>query len=207
VVVGECGDGAAALSALTALAPDLVFLDVRMPGLDGLRVLDALGAKRAPEVIFVTAYDRYAIPAFERHALDYLLKPVSQERFRESVRHARDRLRRRPADGRPTQLLVRQRGRSSFVRLSDVEWIEAQGNRVRLHATGVVHGMRGPLTALAARLAGARFRRISRSALVNLDRVREIRSGLRGDGVVVLHSGLHLRLSRRFRQGVLGSPA
>ena len=213
VVVGECGDGESAVRALARLTPDLVLLDVRLPGMDGLGVLDAIGAERRPVVVFVTAYDRYAVGAFEREAVDYLLKPVDGERLRAAVARARRRLRRRGpgelarglnalrnGDGAPIErLLVMTRGRGVFIRTAEIEWIEAAGNAVRLHVGGAAHRVRGPLTRLLQRLDRDRFRRISRSSVVNVDRVKEIQPWFHGDGIVVLESGRRLRLSRRYR--------
>lgn len=212
-VVGECGDGESAVAALERLAPDFVLLDVRLPGMDGLAVLDAVRSERRPAVVFVTAYDRYAVAAFEREAVDYLLKPVDGERLRAAVARVRRRLRRpgpgelgrglgalRNGDARPAErLLVMTRGRGVFVRSADIEWIEAAGNAVRLHVGATVHRVRGPLTRLLARLDRDRFRRVSRSAVVNVDRVKEIQPWFHGDGVVVLESGRRVRLSRRYR--------
>jgi two-component system LytT family response regulator len=196
-VVGECGDGASALAALARLEPDLVLLDVRLPDMDGLAVADALPPARRPAVVFVTAYDRFAVAAFERDAVDYLVKPVDGRRLRSAV--ARVRGRRGP--GRPAErLLVTARGRGVFVRTADIEWIEAAGNAVRLHVRAAVHRVRGPLTRLLERLDGDRFRRVGRSSVVNLDHVREIQPWFHGDGIVVLASGRRVRLSRRYRQ-------
>lgn len=214
-VVGECGDGESAVAALGRLTPDLLLLDVRLPGMDGLAVLDAVRpAAHGPAVVFVTAYDRYAVAAFEREAVDYLLKPVDGERLRSAVARARRRLR-RPGPGelarglgalrngisRPAErLLVMTRGRGVFVRTADIEWIEAAGNAVRLHVSGALHRVRGPLTRLVDRLDPDRFRRISRSAVVNVDRVKEIEPWFHGDAVILLDSGRRIRLSRRYRQ-------
>jgi len=208
-VVGECADGESAVKALARAKPDLLLLDVRLPDMDGLAVLDAITSSDRPSVIFVTAYDRYAVQAFEREAVDYLLKPVDGERLRAAV----DRARRRGAstlargfaalrNGRPSErLLVMHRGRGVFVRAADIEWIEARRNAVAIHvAGGAAHKLRGPLARVVDRLDAERFRRISRSAVVNLDRVKAIEPWFHGDGIVVLESGRRLRLSRRFRQ-------
>lgn len=214
-VVGAYGDGESAVQALEGVEPDVLLLDVRLPGLDGLAVLDALHPGKRPAVIFVTAYDKYAVPAFEREAVDYLLKPVDGERLRAAVERARRRLARPGSseltrahgvlvNGRPVErLLVMTRGRGVFVRVADVEWIEAQGNAVQLHAAGAVHRLRGPLSRLLKRLDPERFRRVSRSAVVNVDRVKEIQPWFHGDGVIVLESGRKVRLSRRYRREML----
>ena len=213
-VVGEYGDGESAITALQDVQPDVLLLDVRLPGLDGLAVFDAVTTARPPgrpAVIFVTAYDKYAVSAFEREAVDYLLKPVDGERLRAAVERARRRLARPGSseltrahgvlvNGRPVErLLVMTRGRGVFVRVADVEWIEAQGNAVHLHAGGAVHRLRGPLARLLKRLDPERFRRVSRSAVVNLDHVDQIEPWFHGDAVLLLKSGKKLRVSRRFR--------
>jgi two-component system LytT family response regulator len=212
VVVGECGDGESAVSALERLTPDLLLLDVQLPGMDGLAVLDAARPARSPAVVFVTAYDRYAVQAFEREAVDYLVKPVDGERLRSAVARARRRLGRHGRNdltralgalpnGKPAErLLVMSRGRGVFVRVAEIEWIEARGNTVHLHAAGVVHRLRGPLARLHERLDPERFRRVSRSAVVNLDHVKEIEPWFHGDAVILLESGRKVRLSRRYRR-------
>jgi len=194
-VVGECGDGASAVRALERLSPDLLLLDVRLPGMDGLALLQAARPARRPAVVFVTAYDRYAVQAFEHEAVDYLVKPVDGERLRGAV----DRVRRRLRLGR---LPVMSRGRGVFLQVAEIEWIEAAGNAVHLHVAGAVHRLRVPLSRLLQRLDPARFRQVSRSAVVNLDRVREVQPLSHGDAVVVLQSGQRVRVSRRYRQAV-----
>lgn len=214
-VVGECGDGASAVRALEQHAPDLLLLDVHLPGMDGLAVLDAARPARRPAVIFVTAYDRYAVAAFDREAVDYVVKPVSGERLHAAVARARQRLKRGGSGelargtaalrhDRPLErLLVMSRGRGVFVRTADIEWIEARGNAVHVHAAGAVHRLRGPLTRIQERLDPDRFRRVSRSAVVNLDRVKEIEPWFHGDAVLLMGSGKRIRLSRRYRQELM----
>ena len=214
-VVGECGDGASALAAIRRGRPDLVFLDVRLPGVDGLTLLRRVAGGPRPEVVFVTAYDRYAASAFDHEAVDYVLKPIAPERLREAVERARRRLGGResgaavppPPSSLPTpleRLLVRERGRAFFVRADEVEWIEAAGNYARLHHGRRAHALRTALTALERRLDPQRFRRVSRSALVNVDRVAEIQPWFHGDALVILQSGARVRLSRRYRSRLLG---
>jgi two-component system, LytTR family, response regulator len=217
-VVGECPDGVSALAGVRSLAPDLLFLDVQMPGLDGLAVLDAFDSRAAPDVVFVTAFDRYAVDAFDRHAIDYLLKPVEEERVRRAVERFRQRreaddaaaLHRRlsglmEALGAKTvdRLLVKERDRAYFIAVRDVDWVEAARNYVRLHVGPRTHVLRSTLAALEARLDSRRFRRINRSTLVNLDRVREWQPWFHGDGVIVLTTRARLRLSRRYREQFL----
>jgi two-component system, LytTR family, response regulator len=202
-VVGACGDAPAARAAIQSLAPDLVLLDVHLPGADGLSLLERLPVERRPAVIFVTAYDRYAVPAFAHEAVDYLLKPIDPERFRVALARARRRLAQREhaaGDGAPlARILVRERGRAFFVRVEEVDWFEAGGNYVRLHVGHAAHRVRVPLARLEARLDPRAFRRINRSAIVRIDGIRELQPWFHGDGVVLLKSGPRLRLSRRFR--------
>jgi two-component system, LytTR family, response regulator len=229
-VVAECGDGAAAVREIESSAPDLVFLDVQMPEADGFDVLEAVGADRMPVVVFVTAHDKYALRAFEVHALDYLLKPFSRDRFQAAVERARAEVRRRRAEGsdsraeglaallqelrgeRPhvERLVVRDGGRVSFLRVEEIDWIESEGNYLKLHVGADAHVVRGTLKSSAARLDPERFVRVSRSAIVNLDRVREIHPWACGELVVVLRGGTQIptsgehgrRLRERLRPGL-----
>ena len=230
-VVGECGDGAAAVREIRAQSPDLVLMDVQMPEMDGFAVLRALGPGQVPRVVFVTAFDRYAIRAFEVHALDYVLKPFTPERLREAVRRAAARAQgRREADTRLLALLedmeraqrtlrhalpaapraeapdeparripVKTGDRTIFVPVERVDWLEAEGNYVRLHAGKERHLIRATMAAMEAQLDRRRFVRIHRSTIVNLERVREVRPWFAGDCIVVLDDGRELRLSRRYR--------
>lgn len=214
-ILGECGDGAEAVTELRRLRPELVFLDVQMPVLDGFGVLQALGQDGAPEVIFVTAHDRYALKAFEVHALDYLLKPFDKARFASALERAKARVRQgngagfgerlqellqtvQPRHG-PERLIVKSAGRIYFVRIDDVDWIEAAANYVRLHVGEEDHLLREPLTALEKRLDPARFVRIHRSTIVNLERVRELQPVFHGDYVIILRDGTELAVSRNYR--------
>lgn len=226
-VVAECADGPATVAGLMTHAPDLLFLDVQMPELDGFAVLEAVPAESLPVTIFVTAYDQYALRAFEARALDYLLKPYTESRFRaafargraaaqgaepgerarllsllEQIRAEQRTLRAAVSSSRGTgtdRLLVREEGRVRVVATSEVDWIEAARNTVRLHAGRAVHVLREPLTTLESRLDPARFARIHRSALVNLERVAEIQPWFSGDGMVLLRTGERLRVSRGYR--------
>src|SRR4029079_7965014 len=182
-VIGECSDGRQAIAAIQQQSPDLVFLDVQMPGSTGFGVIDAVGAERMPEVIFVTAYDEYALKAFEYHALDYLLKPFNRDRFQETLKHPRASLERRRAgdlgrrllalvnDIKPDapkldRLVVKSGGRVFFLRTDDLDWIEAAGNYVRLHLGEEAHLFRETMTHMEARLDTRRFVRIHRSRIV-----------------------------------------
>lgn len=220
-VVGESGDGRAALEAIHTLEPDLVILDVQMPELDGFEVLRALPRERMPGVIFVTAYDQHAIRAFEVHAIDYLLKPFDDERFAESVGRAKRGLRsaelgelsrrlvgllEERGDARPEaplgRIIVRHEGHVAFVRVEDLDWIEAADYCVKLHAQGQVHLLRESLNALEARLDPARFFRVHRSAIVNLDRIKELQPYFKGEHVLILQDGTRLKLSRARRENL-----
>ncbi len=228
-IVGECGDGGSAVQEIEALEPDLVFLDVQMPEADGFDVLDAVGTRTMPVVIFVTAYDGYALRAFEVHALDYLLKPFSRDRFEAALSRARDEVRRRREDGpherdalaalvrelreagrRPRRLVVRDGGRVSFLQVDEIDWVESAGNYLRLHAGPETHLVRGTIKGCAERLDPESFLRISRSTIVNLDRIRSVHPWTRGELVVVLRDGTQLpttgdhgrRLRERLKPGL-----
>jgi two-component system, LytTR family, response regulator len=221
-VVAECPDGASAIEAILALDPDLVFLDVQMPGIDGFEVIARVGAERMPPVVFVTAYDEYALRAFEVHAIDYVLKPFDDSRFRAVVAHARSRV---GTDARgeqsiPLERLLRDSGRVDeagyarrvmveaderirFVPVEEVDYLEAEGNYVRLSTGATTYRIRTTLTGLLQQLDPARFVRIHRSTAVNLDWIQEIQPWFGGDFVAILRSGAKLRVSRRYRHGLL----
>jgi two-component system, LytTR family, response regulator len=215
-LVGECADGQEALTALRDLRPDLVFLDVQMPGLDGFGVLERLGGVAAPVVIFVTAHDRYALKAFEVHALDYLLKPFDKARFGAALARAKAHIGQGNAalmnerieallqtvgqrKGGPERLMVKSAGRIFFVLIADVDWIEAAGNYVRLHVGKEDHLLRESLTALEKKLDPGRFVRVHRSTIVNLERIRELQPAFHGDYVIILEGGTELPLARSCR--------
>jgi two-component system LytT family response regulator len=206
-VVAECANGHEAVTALRAHAPDLVLLDVQMPGLDGFGVVRAIGADRMPVVVFATAFDRYALQAFEARALDYLLKPFTDERFRDVLGRAKEQVRQRrlgalAAQSPPTRLEVRLGNRVAFVRLDDVDWVEAADYYVRLHVGPASHLVRETMQELEARLDARRFVRVHRSAIVNVERVRELRTVAAGRHEVVLRDGTRLPLSRSRREPV-----
>jgi len=221
VVAGECADGASAVEAMTTERPDVVFLDVQMPELDGFGVLRRLDPAALPAIIFVTAFDAYALRAFDVHAIDYLLKPFTRERFRLALDRARERIRRSTVDAglaslavalrsRPrylSRLPVRAAGRIILVDLATVDWIEAADNYVRLHAGRREYLLRDTLARLEQRLDPERFVRIHRSAIVQVDRVSELHPASHGDMEVVLRNGTVLTLSRTWRdhmQGLFG---
>ena len=214
-VIGECGSGTQAVEAVRAQRPDLLFLDVQMPGLDGFAVLREL-APDLPQVVFVTAYDQYALRAFEVHALDYLLKPFDEERLERAVQRARAHLRRPADDGDRRQILEmldelrgvrrwRERlvirvGERAFLQpVAEVDWLEADGKYVKVHVGPKAHVIRETMTQLAEVLDPRRFLRISRSAIVNVDRIREIQPWLRGDYVVILRNGAEVTSTRGYR--------
>jgi two-component system, LytTR family, response regulator len=215
-IVGECEDGRQAVADFRKLMPDLVFLDVQMPLLDGFGVLRSLGDTALPAVIFVTAHDRYALKAFEVHALDYLLKPYDKDRFKAAVEHAKERVRQGSSaamderlqeflqsqqDRRsgPERIAIKSSGRTYFVRINDIDWIEAAGNYVRLHVGKEDHLLRETLAALEKKLDAGKFVRIHRSTIVNLERIRELQPHFHGDYVITLQDGTELALSRGCR--------
>jgi two-component system, LytTR family, response regulator len=230
-VVAECANGRQAVDAIHAHAPDLVLLDVQMPQVDGFAVVRQIGAARMPVVVFVTAFDQYALKAFEARALDYLLKPFTDERFRDVVARAKEHVRQRrvgalgaqlaallaghappPASSaaRPTaapaepppRFLVRLGSRTTFVRVEDVDWVEASDYYAQLHVGGATHLVRETMQEIERRLDPRRFVRVHRSAIVNVERVREIRSGAGGRQEVVLRDGTRIPVSRGRREHV-----
>ncbi|MEW6323685.1 MAG: LytTR family DNA-binding domain-containing protein [Acidobacteriota bacterium] len=215
-LVGECADGQQAVAAIQERRPDLVFLDVQMPAADGFKVIEELGAEM-PAVVFVTAYDEYALRAFEVHALDYLMKPFGRDRFQQALAHARQHLERRragdlgkrlmalvqdvkPEPERSGRLVVKSGGRVFFLRTEDIEWVEAAGNYVRLHLAEDSHLFRETMNNMEARLDPRRFVRIHRSRIVNADRIKELQPWFNGEYVVVLQNGQRLTLSRGYRE-------
>ena len=215
-IIGECANGRQAVAAIQKQRPDLVFLDVQMPRLGGLEVCAAVAGGGMPLVIFVTAYDHYALQAFEVHAMDYLLKPFDRERFQKSLCHAREQLRcgdrglsdqrlaallenLKPEAKRQHRLAFKSSGRVIFVRIEEIDWIEADGNYVQLRVGNVSHQLRETLSGLETQLPSDRFMRISRSVIVNLDRIKELQPMFYGDYAVILQNGARLTLSRNFR--------
>jgi two-component system, LytTR family, response regulator len=213
-VVAECADGESAIRALRSAQVDLLLLDIHMPGLSGRDVLDAVTFERLPVIVFVTAHAQYAIDAFDRDAVDYLLKPFDEPRFRTSIARARRELaaRREARDALDapgtcdrrflSRLAVQQHGRIVFVKVSDIDTIEAAGNYVSIRAGGETHLARLSMTALEARLDPDRFARIHRSAIVNLDYVREVRPWSGGEQVLVLGDGRRLTIGRAYRSRI-----
>ncbi len=198
--VVECDSGLAAIEEIKRSKPDLVFLDVQMPECDGFDVLELLGGDLPPTVIFVTAYDEYALRAFEVGALDYLLKPFDDARFDRALNRAKDRLAHDKPQQSATRLVVKSQGRVLFLNVSDIDWIEAAGYYACLHVGRETHILRRSLSELEQDLGDGKFIRIHRSIIVNLDRIRGLELHDGGDYEVVLESKTRLRLSRRFRK-------
>lgn len=212
-IVAQCGDGRQAVQAIRDERPDLVFLDVQMPGLDGFGVLAALGPGRLPITIFVTAYDKYAIQAFEVNAVDYLLKPFSPKRLRAAIERARRELEK--TDGQDVsqrlatmladlggvkkyqrQLVVKQGGRIVFVKVEEIDWIEAEGNYIRLHVGPASYLIRETMKGIESKLDPEHFVRIHRSTIVRADRIKELQPLFHGEHAVILRSGVRLVASR-----------
>jgi two-component system, LytTR family, response regulator len=200
-IVGECGSGMEGLEQIRSQKPDLVFLDVEMPECDGFDVLELLGGNLPPAIVFVTAYDQYALRAFEAGALDYLLKPFDNARFERALGRAKDRLR-QPQEGRRRndRLVIKSVGQVLFLKLSEIDWIEAADYYACLHVGAQSHLLRRSMNELDGELDPALFCRIHRSTIVNLDRVRGLKSGEDGEHEVLLENGTKLRLSRSYRK-------
>ncbi len=214
-LVGEAGDGKSAVEAIEKLKPDLVFLDVQMPELTGFEVLQALDQKQLPNVVFVTAHDKFALKAFDVHAVDYLLKPFDRERFQVALDRAIAKIgtqkpeekekavagvlqETKPA-GPVERLLVKSDGRVLLLKVEDIDWVEAADNYVNLKVGKDSHMMRETMTSLEARLPAEKFMRISRSTIVNVERIQELQPMFHGEYIVVLKGGAKLTLSRSYR--------
>jgi two-component system LytT family response regulator len=220
VVIGECGNGAEAIEAIEREKPDLVFLDVQMPEKNGFEVIKSLDPKSIPAVVFVTAYDQYALQAFDVHALDYLLKPFNRERFRRAVSRSRELLENRQRgtlDERLVSLIadlktekkylerfvVKSVGRIFFLKIDEIDWIEAAGNYLKLHVGRDSHLIRETMNSIEAKLDPDKFRRIHRSTVVNIDRIKELHPMFSGDYAVILRNGTELTLSRNYRERLI----
>src|SRR5262245_20600231 len=217
-LIGECSDGASAVEKIGREAPELVFLDVQMPELDGFGVLAQLPAESRPAVIFATAHDQFALKAFEVHAVDYLLKPFDKERFKTALQRGMEQIRRRRsgdldqrlnallADVRPEakpkhleRLAIKSSGRVVLVKVEDIDWIEAADNYVSLHLGSEQHLHRETLSRIEAQLSPGKFMRISRSTIVNVDRIKELQPLFHGEYAVILRNGTRLTMSRSYR--------
>lgn len=220
-IAGEAENGLQVVDAIRSLAPQLVVLDIQMPGMTGFEAIEAIGLEAMPIVIFATAYDEFALEAFDVNAVDYLLKPISRERFDRAFDRAVDRVAGRsapelerighllaslPRASTPLErVVVRQGERLFFVAARDIVHLTAEGNYVRIHTADGSHLIRDTLQRFESRLDPNRFARIHRSGLVNLDAIREIRAHLHGDYLVALQNGETVRLSRRYRERLLGA--
>ena len=204
-VIAECSDGHEAVDAVTRLAPDVLLLDVQMPETDGFGVIRAIPKSKMPLVVFVTAFDRHALEAFDVNAVDYLLKPVEAPRLMEAIERARTRLEladgQRPAEtAAPAErFLLRQDGNLHAVAAREILWVEAQGNYARINLANRSYMIRDTMASLERRLDGGRFARVHRSAIVNLDAVRELQPWFGGDYIVILTNGAKVRASRTYR--------
>lgn len=231
-IVGEAGDGEAAVSLITRERPDLVFLDVQMPACDGFEVVRRVAPLGAPAVVFITAYDEHALRAFDVHAIDYLLKPYDDERFRAAVGRARETVRRREVDtlnerltkllafveaqqsGAPAgegagaevmfsdRILLKSSGEIFFLKADEIDWIEAEGDYMKFHVAGRTHLLRETMARLEERLDPKKFIRIHRSTIVHIDRVRKLSPSFAGEYAVVLHDGTKLKLSRGYQERI-----
>ena len=210
-IVGECADGCEAVAAIAKTPPEMLFLDVQLPELDGFGVLEAMGDGVMPVIVFVTAHDHFALRAFEVHAVDYLLKPFDRERFQKALRRAVEQVRNRdPAavhrrqsalltELQSARLAVKSGSRVVWVKLNDIDWIKSADNYAELHVGATLHLLRGSLDALETRLPPEQFVRISRSTIVNAQRIKEFRRLFYGGYALTLRNGTQLTLSRRYR--------
>jgi two-component system, LytTR family, response regulator len=214
-IIAVCPDGPSAVETIERAQPDLVFLDVQMPGMDGFDVVENLDPARLPEVVFVTAHDGHAIRAFEIHALDFLLKPFDQTRFEKALDRARTQIvaKKGPViDSRlvslleelreerkyPERLIVKSSGRVFFVRTEEIDWVEASGNYVKIHTKSEAHLLRESMKNMEAKLDPKVFVRIHRSAIVNIDRIKELEPWFHGEYIVIMLDGTRLTASRVF---------
>ncbi len=225
-VIGEARDGEEAVQAILAHEPDLVFLDIQMPKMDGFEVIRTVGADNMPLVVFVTAYDQHALKAFDVRALDYLLKPFDRERFAESIGRVRQAIERsgtdeigrrllelvrelKPGGGRSERLVIKSAGRLFFLRTDEIDWVEAAGNYVKLHVGADEHLLRETMNGIEVKLDPDKFFRIHRSRIVNMERIKELQPWFNGEYVVILRNGTKLTLSRGYREKLqerLGRP-
>jgi two-component system LytT family response regulator len=216
-IIGDCANGREAIAAIRAHAPDIVFLDVQMPEMDGFAVMKALEGEVMPLVIFVTAYDQYALQAFEVYALDYLLKPFDRQRFDKALQRAKTRLQTdkgseinqrtlalleelKARSSHTERLIIKSGGRAFFLKTEEIDWIEAEGKYVRLHVGKESYLLREAISSLEAQLDPKKFPRIHRSTIVNIDRIRELQPWFHNEYRVILRDGTQLMLSRSCRK-------
>lgn len=229
-IIGQCNSGSQAVTEICRVRPDLIFLDIQMPGMDGFNVLRSLPSDRVPMVIFVTAYDEYAIKAFETNAVDYLLKPIDEERLETAVKRAVEKARRRRAEDEREKLVklvsdltgkdsddvssaleegeslaedrfltIRDSGKLVRLKVDEIGWIDAAGDYMCVHAHGETHVVRATMKEFEKRLTDKRFQRVHRSAIVNMDKVREVRRCGNGEHLLELDCGHEVRMSRSHR--------
>lgn len=220
VIVGECENGLDAITAIRELKPDLVLLDIQMPGMDGFEVLETIMLHYVPVTIFITAYDQYAIRAFDTHALDYLLKPVNKPRFQRTLNRVREQLKKNDLERRSElfdallsdlkakkkyleRFILKSNGRVYFLKTDDVDWIEASGNYVNLHVGRQVHLHRETMSSVETRLDPGKFVRIHRSTIVNIEHIKEMFPLFNGDYTLILNDNTELVLSRNYRNRLL----
>lgn len=225
-IIGECSNGAEAVAAIRKEKPDLVFLDVQMPEMDGFAVLDAVRLDHLPEIVFTTAYESYAIRAFELHALDYLLKPFDQVRFKAALKYAKERFHSQHEEDKRLQvgtllesirlqqeyldrIIIRADGRITFLHTREIDWIEADDKYVHLHTGKGAKMVRQTLAAIEGELDPKKFLRVHRSAMVNVDRIKELQPLFNGEHSLILDDGTRLTLTRKYRDKLfelLGKP-
>jgi len=220
-IVGECKNGREAVSALEKLSPELIFLDIQMPLLDGFSFIEKVGAQNLPEIVFVTAYDEYAIRAFEINALDYLLKPVDPERFQKTLERVREQIKNkqpRQMEQKLAALLenlklpesekyleriaIKENGRVTFLNIDEILWISSEGNYVGLHTKGEMHLLRETMDAIERKLDSRKFLRLRRSTIVRIEQIKELYPLFNGEFEVVLKNGTRLASSRRYRKNL-----
>lgn len=218
-IVAELEDGASTIREVRRLQPDLLFLDIEMPEGNGLQVVEAIGADQLPAIVFVTAYDEYAIKAFELQAVEFLVKPFDLGRFQSALAHAkrqvqtrnparvlnaiREALDGRPGGSYPQRLGVRGNGRVVVVNVTDIDWVEADGNNINLHAGNTVHVMHRTMREIEEKLDPEKFARIHRSTIVNISKVQDLQAWVTGEYIVRLKNGRELTMTRRYRDRVL----
>ncbi|HKJ34092.1 MAG TPA: LytTR family DNA-binding domain-containing protein [Balneolales bacterium] len=215
-VAGECSNGVEAVESISKQQPDIVFLDVQMPKMDGLGVIETVGAENMPVVIFVTAYDRFAIQAFKVNAMDYVLKPVAKDRFIESINRAKNSIQNRkngelnrrllnlleemkPQKQYIDRIMVKSSDRMYLIKTEDIDWIEADDNYVKLHVGPKYHLLRQTMKSLEDTLDPDIFLRIHRSVIVNMDRIKEIQQWFNNEYTVILKDGTELTMSRGYK--------